>query len=249
MPQDYSMPPPDSLWPPALWPLFVRAMAVYELAPKGRPSPTLAADAVFDSPIEAAALAKDYKLVMRVYTEDYPDAKNNPYATILVLETMYAACGAAGELICPVTSAASELALSLLEAQACYLLGIHRQKNTVPTKAKFTDLPVELRRIISPESERDLGATGAPLLAHRILKVAVTHSDYEKPIMADVSESEKFLTEREAASRLNVCHRTLQIWRSKGVGPVFVKLGGAVRYRASDLAMFIANGVRGVPAT
>lgn len=38
-----------------------------------------------------------------------------------------------------------------------------------------------------------------------------------------------------------VSPRTLQRWRQEGVGPAFVKLGRAVRYRREDLDSFLAN--------
>ena len=48
------------------------------------------------------------------------------------------------------------------------------------------------------------------------------------------------LTEFQAAEVLNVSIRTLQAWRLRGGGLLFVRLSGrAVRYRNSDLAAFI----------
>lgn len=48
------------------------------------------------------------------------------------------------------------------------------------------------------------------------------------------------LTELEAAESLGVSPRTLANWRSRGGGPVFVRLGGkAIRYHTSDLAEFV----------
>jgi hypothetical protein len=38
------------------------------------------------------------------------------------------------------------------------------------------------------------------------------------------------LTELDLASRWNVSVKTLQAWRLRGVGPRYLKLGGAVRY-------------------
>ena len=46
-----------------------------------------------------------------------------------------------------------------------------------------------------------------------------------------------FRTE-EAAERLTVSKATLEAWRCRGGGPVFLKLGKAVRYRLSDLDAF-----------
>lgn len=44
-----------------------------------------------------------------------------------------------------------------------------------------------------------------------------------------------FLTEKQAARLLSISHRTLQAWRRTGIGPSFIKLGRAVRYRHHDL--------------
>lgn len=43
------------------------------------------------------------------------------------------------------------------------------------------------------------------------------------------------LTEVQAADLLNLSTRTLQAWRVKGGGPLFVRLGRAVRYRRADV--------------
>ena len=49
------------------------------------------------------------------------------------------------------------------------------------------------------------------------------------------------LTTAEAAAFLALKKNTLEIWRVQGSGPAFIKLGGAVRYKASDLENFIAS--------
>lgn len=43
------------------------------------------------------------------------------------------------------------------------------------------------------------------------------------------------LTEQDAALALSLSVRTLQAWRVRGGGPLFVRLGRAVRYRPADL--------------
>lgn len=43
------------------------------------------------------------------------------------------------------------------------------------------------------------------------------------------------LTDVEVASRLGVSRFTVRSWRLKGVGPRFLKMGRAVRYRAQDV--------------
>jgi phage terminase Nu1 subunit (DNA packaging protein) len=48
-------------------------------------------------------------------------------------------------------------------------------------------------------------------------------------------DDEKLLTEVQAADLLRMSSRTLQAWRSRGVGPPFVRAGRAIRYRRPAL--------------
>lgn len=52
------------------------------------------------------------------------------------------------------------------------------------------------------------------------------------------------LTTREAAARLGLSTTTLEIWRWRGTGPKFRKLGKAVRYTKEDLDAFIEAATR-----
>lgn len=49
------------------------------------------------------------------------------------------------------------------------------------------------------------------------------------------------LSEREAADRLGLSPRTLQDWRRRACGPVFLKLGKRVAYHPRDLDAFEAQ--------
>lgn len=49
------------------------------------------------------------------------------------------------------------------------------------------------------------------------------------------------LTEAQAADYLKLSIRTLQAWRVRGAGPLFVKVGRAIRYRRHDLLTWIRN--------
>jgi len=51
--------------------------------------------------------------------------------------------------------------------------------------------------------------------------------------------AEHLLNEHEAAQFLGLSVFTLRAWRSQRRGPVFVKLGRAVRYRPDDLEAFL----------
>jgi predicted site-specific integrase-resolvase len=49
------------------------------------------------------------------------------------------------------------------------------------------------------------------------------------------------LTEKQAAKRSFQKPDTLRKWRTRGKGPVYLKLGGKVRYRAEDIDKWIAQ--------
>jgi len=56
---------------------------------------------------------------------------------------------------------------------------------------------------------------------------------------------DRLMSERDAADYLNVSMRTLQGWRLKGGGPVYVKVGTkSIRYRRRDLAAWTEAHVR-----
>jgi hypothetical protein len=48
----------------------------------------------------------------------------------------------------------------------------------------------------------------------------------------------------ETARQLGVNQMTLRRWRVESRGPAYVKLGGAIRYRAADIEAFIAANPR-----
>lgn len=56
------------------------------------------------------------------------------------------------------------------------------------------------------------------------------------------------LTHTEVAEILRVSISTLALWRSKGTGPLFVKVGNGVRYPEADLAAFLEAGRRSAPS-
>lgn len=49
------------------------------------------------------------------------------------------------------------------------------------------------------------------------------------------TDPESYLHEKDAARLLGMSARTLQAWRSKCLGPPFVKLGRAIRYQRQVL--------------
>jgi predicted DNA-binding transcriptional regulator AlpA len=52
------------------------------------------------------------------------------------------------------------------------------------------------------------------------------------------TQHQRHLTQRELADRWNKSEATIERYRSDGVGPRFLKIGGAVRYRLEDIEAF-----------
>lgn len=61
---------------------------------------------------------------------------------------------------------------------------------------------------------------------------------------APARPAEGLVNEHEAARRLGMKVSTLRRWRWQGIGPVFCRIGAAVRYDPRDLVAFIAAGRR-----
>jgi predicted site-specific integrase-resolvase len=52
---------------------------------------------------------------------------------------------------------------------------------------------------------------------------------------------DKLWTPGKLAEYLELSEQTLANWRSQGCGPVWVKIGGQVRYRDKDIEAFISE--------
>lgn len=50
--------------------------------------------------------------------------------------------------------------------------------------------------------------------------------------------------EKQLAEKLSVAPQTPRVWRLRGGGPPFVKIGRRVRYRPEDVEKFIADRPR-----
>jgi len=55
--------------------------------------------------------------------------------------------------------------------------------------------------------------------------------------------SNDFFSTQEAANYLKLKKNTLEVWRLKGKGPSFCKMGRTVRYRKQDLDKFIERSL------
>jgi Helix-turn-helix domain len=58
-------------------------------------------------------------------------------------------------------------------------------------------------------------------------------------VILNVGEAEPLLMEVQAAKLLNLSPRTLQNWRSSYNGPLYIRVGRAIRYRRRDLIAWI----------
>lgn len=56
--------------------------------------------------------------------------------------------------------------------------------------------------------------------------------------------SVRHLTEMDLARRWRVSPRTLQAWRWKGVGPVYLRVCGRIIYRVQDIIEYETNNLR-----
>ena len=53
-----------------------------------------------------------------------------------------------------------------------------------------------------------------------------------------MNEYQSLLTLRELCNRWQVSEARLERWRSEEIGPIYVKLGGQVRYRREDVLKY-----------
>lgn len=58
------------------------------------------------------------------------------------------------------------------------------------------------------------------------------------------TEPVRHLNQRQLAVRWDLSEATLERWRSEGIGPVFLKLQGQVRYRVEDIEAFEVDSLR-----
>lgn len=66
------------------------------------------------------------------------------------------------------------------------------------------------------------------------------------PLISDHVSSEALLTEAQAAALLNVAPATMTAWRAtkRAARPTHCRIGGAVRYRLTDINAFIEQSVQ-----
>jgi predicted DNA-binding transcriptional regulator AlpA len=77
------------------------------------------------------------------------------------------------------------------------------------------------------------------IFIREIIKETVRKELEESGLLFQSSES--MLTEKQTAHLLQVKPQTLATWRTKGIGPNYIKLGSSIRYKRQSLLEYIAN--------
>ncbi len=62
-----------------------------------------------------------------------------------------------------------------------------------------------------------------------------------RPIAEKIEGAQSLFTERDVASLLSLSVKTLRNWRLTGYGPPHLKVGRLVRYRVSDLKVWLKS--------
>jgi predicted DNA-binding transcriptional regulator AlpA len=65
-------------------------------------------------------------------------------------------------------------------------------------------------------------------------------------MIAGVAVADDLLTAKDVASKTRVDLGTFYRWCRRGIGPKAIQIGGAIRYRASDVAQWLADRARPV---
>lgn len=56
-----------------------------------------------------------------------------------------------------------------------------------------------------------------------------------------MAQQQEYFGQRDVAARFGISEHTLATWRTKGIGPRYLKVGSAVRYRLADVEDWIAG--------
>lgn len=59
-----------------------------------------------------------------------------------------------------------------------------------------------------------------------------------------LDELPEYASRAEVAEYTGIAPQTLARWGSEGVGPKFIKLGGAVRYKKADLVAWLESAAK-----
>ena len=77
------------------------------------------------------------------------------------------------------------------------------------------------------------------IFIREIIKETVRKELEESGLLFQSADS--MLTEKQPARILQVKPLTLAIWRTKSLGPSYIKLGSSIRYKRQSILEYIAN--------
>ena len=77
------------------------------------------------------------------------------------------------------------------------------------------------------------------IFIREIIKETVRKELEESGLLFQSADS--MLTEKQTARILQVKPQTLATWRTKSLGPSYIKLGSSIRYKRQSLLEYIAN--------
>jgi hypothetical protein len=55
------------------------------------------------------------------------------------------------------------------------------------------------------------------------------------------NEQDELWNQKRLCRKLDISEKTADAWRSKRIGPAYLKIGGGMRYRAEDVYLYIEN--------
>lgn len=82
---------------------------------------------------------------------------------------------------------------------------------------------------LARELKRDRDAQTAEIKAHIDARLSACEP---------ASATPEFVNSKQAARILGVSNSSMEGWRARGVGPVYCKIGAAVRYSRADIEAF-----------
>jgi excisionase family DNA binding protein len=85
----------------------------------------------------------------------------------------------------------------------------------------------------------------AELLANHVAEKVIERLPQQVQAHADAPKKRQYMTTKQAAEELGLGTSTLEIWRTKGTGPKWIKVGRAIRYSRGDLEAWVAARRKG----
>lgn len=116
-----------------------------------------------------------------------------------------------------------------------------REKPSFSAYGSYSEACGPMGPVTGPDGRRE-ERTVKPTLDRLIADIAQILRRIED-YLPKAGSLERLLVQAEVADLLRLEPETLEAWRSRGNGPVYVKFGRDVRYRPSDILRFIQDRV------